>query len=36
MKNKNTFRELSNTIKSNNIHIIEIPGEEKEKGRKFI
>ena len=31
-KNKNRFRELSNTIKQNNIPIIGIPeGEEKEK-----
>lgn len=32
MQKKNTLRELSHTIKHNNIHIIKIPeGEEKEK-----
>ena len=32
MQNENRLRELSNTIKCNNVHITGIPEEEKEKG----
>ena len=36
MQNENRFRELSDPVKCNNIHIIRVPEGEKEGGRKFI
>ena len=35
IKNENKLRELSNTIKPNTIHIIEISEEEREKGAEI-
>ena len=36
MQNENKLRELSDSIKCNNIHIIGIPEEERKEDRKFI